>query len=135
MISNESSKLKHPTTTTTAAASKNRHNNNKKQQQQQQNENNDQPSSSITSTSKSSPLSLSHEKTMMDGPFLQEEFISMFYKPHTASMLVLAICTVTYFAVLRTTYSTEQNIKNGLCAPLFVPNFFIFSDNFSLTQN
>lgn len=46
-------------------------------------------------------------------PFLQEEFISMFYKPHTASVLVLTICSITYFAFLRQSFTTEQNIKRG----------------------
>ena len=53
------------------------------------------------------------DSSTINGPFIQEEFISMFYKPHTATMLVVAICTVTYFAFLRGTYSMEQNVKNG----------------------
>jgi hypothetical protein len=47
-------------------------------------------------------------------PFLQEEFISMFYKPHSVTILIIAICAINYFAFLRRRFSLEENIKRGI---------------------
>jgi phosphatidylserine synthase 2 len=53
-------------------------------------------------------------------PFLQEEFISMFYKPHSVTILIIAICAINYFAFLRRRFSLEENIKRGLFAMISI---------------
>jgi len=89
----------------------NNHHHQPQQQQELKSSSSNEPTIETLTTKDSSTI---------NGPFIQEEFISMFYKPHTATMLVVAICTVTYFAFLRRTYSMEQNVKNGLCFGIFV---------------
>ncbi|XP_071810795.1 phosphatidylserine synthase 1-like isoform X2 [Apostichopus japonicus] len=49
--------------------------------------------------------------------------LEFFYKPHTLTLLGVAIATTLYFAFTRTNeVSSEQNISNGLC---FVAFFFL----------
>ena len=94
-------------------------------------QNNKQPSPTTTSASSSSgkqvlatgsspPRKAKDVPPSDSKPFLQEEFISWFYKPHTATVLIVAICTITYFAFLRRTFSPEENIKRGLVAMVFI---------------
>jgi hypothetical protein len=47
-------------------------------------------------------------------PFLQEEFVSIFYRPHSVTILIIAICAINYFAFLRRRFSLEENIKRGI---------------------
>lgn len=54
------------------------------------------------------------------GPFLTEPFIEAFYKPHTATILILAIASLTYFAFLRETFTYEQNVKRGITAMILM---------------
>ena len=48
-------------------------------------------------------------------PFLTEPFIDALYKPHTVTILFIAIALLNYFAFMRTPQTMEQNVKRGLC--------------------
>lgn len=63
---------------------------------------------------KNKPLKVDKDVSSNVRPFLQEEFISMFYKPHSVTILIIAICSINYFAFLRRRFSLEENIKRGI---------------------
>jgi hypothetical protein len=47
-------------------------------------------------------------------PFITEPFIDALYQPHTATILLIAIASLTYFAFLRQEHSLERNVKRGI---------------------
>jgi phosphatidylserine synthase 2 len=60
-------------------------------------------------------------------PFLSENFIDALYQPHTASVLLVVIVTIVYFAFIKedVTLSSEATVKKGIIAMISV--FLVFA--------